>query len=214
VTYIDLSEAHVNTVRARDRERGGGLAAIHQGTALRLDLPPRSFGIVLNMGPMYHLIPAERSAALGQMRGVLRDDGVLVSTYISRFAALMDGYKKGYIRDPGYVTLALGDVVHGIHDSPDDDNYFTLAFMHYPEEVASELTKAGFSMLDLCAVEGLFWTYPNLGEYTDDPKCFARLLEHAELIEHEASVMGASAHLLAVAQKSVDQRDHRGQVAG
>jgi hypothetical protein len=135
------------------------------------------------------------------MRRVLSDDGVLVSAYISRFAALMDGYKRRWISNPAYESLSVEDARHGVHDSPDDDKYFTLAFMHRPEEIAAELQTAGFEMLELLAVEGLFWTYPHLAEFVEDPESFARLLSHVELLEREPSIMGASAHFLSTAHK-------------
>jgi SAM-dependent methyltransferase len=158
VGYVDLSDVHVAGVRARNAAAASKLLSISEGTALALPFPPRSFDVVLNMGPMYHLPGAERQVALGEMSRVLRSDGLLVGSYISRFAALMDGYKKDLIRDPAYAPLALGDLEHGRHDAPDDDRYFTLAYMHRPEEIAPELLRAGLRVLEVCAVEGLFWT--------------------------------------------------------
>ena len=147
------------------------------------------------MGPMYHLPPGkERIEALREMHRVLCDAGLL-------FSALLDGYKKRWISNPVYEALSLDDVKHGVHDSPDDDKYFTLAFMHRPEEVCDELCAGGFEMLDLIAVEGLLWTYPHLGGFVDDQEAFSHFLDHAELLEKESSVMGASAHFLAIARK-------------
>lgn len=198
MTFLDLSDVHVAFVRERNREAQVKLADIREGSALSVDLPDRAFDVALLMGPLYHLPPEGRVAALREMRRVLRDDGILVTAYISRFAALMDGYRKGFIADPAYEPLAVGDLEHGKHDSPDDDKYFTLAYMHRPDEVAPELEAAGFLALDVVAVEGFYWTYPHLGGFVDDPASFARLLEHAALIEREPSIMGASAHFLAV----------------
>jgi SAM-dependent methyltransferase len=202
VTFVDLSDVHVATVRDKNRDSRAKLHDIREGSALTLDFAAESFDVALIMGPLYHLPPEERARALREMHRVLRKDGLLVSAYISRFAALMDGYRKGYIRDPVYAPLATGDVEHGMHDSPDDDKYFTMAFMHRPDEVAPELKAAGFRILDVLAVEGLFWTYPHLGEFVEDRERFARLLQHAELIEKESSVMGASAHFLAISAKA------------
>jgi SAM-dependent methyltransferase len=201
VTFLDLSDVHVRAAEQRSAAAAVRLAEIRQGTALALPWPDVGFDMVLNMGPMYHLPPDQRQKALAEMRRVLRPAGLLVSAYISRFAALMDGYDEGYISDPGYIALALGDIVGGRHDPPSHGRYFTEAYMHRPEEIPSELERAGFRVLDLCAVEGVFWTYPNLKQYTSDPDSFSRLLEHAALIEREPSMMGASAHLLSVAMK-------------
>ncbi len=201
VSFIDLSDEQVATVAARDAQVTARLASIAQGTALDLRFPEKSFDVVLAMGPLYHLPPSERLVALGEMRRVLRDEGFIACAYISRFAALMDGYKKGLIYDPAYVPLALGDIERGVHDSPDDDRYFTLAYMHRPEEIVPELERAGFCTRELCAVEGFFQTYPHLERFVEDPESFSQLLKHAELVEKEPSLMGASAHLLAIATK-------------
>ncbi len=197
VTYVDLSDLHVRWVRERNETTAAKITSISEGTALDLSFPQGSFDVVLNMGPMYHLPAGDRRKALEQSRRVLREGGLLVTAYISRFAALMDGYKKDLILDPVYVPLAIGDLKSGTHDSPNDDKYFTLAYMHRPEEIRPELEAAGLRVLDVLAVEGLFWTYPHLGQYVKDQHQYARLLEYAELIEREPSVMGASAHLLA-----------------
>jgi SAM-dependent methyltransferase len=205
VHYVDLSEAQAAMVTASDESAEAKLASISTGTATDLSFGDRSFDVVLNMGPMYHLAPAERPMALSEMRRVLRDDGLLVCAYISRFAALMDGYRKGWISDPVYNSLAVADIESGTHDSPDDDKYFTLAYMHRPEEIAPELASAGFGTLALYAVEGFFWTYPHLGQFEENPQTWRQLLAHAERLETEPSLLGASAHMLAMAAKSQEK---------
>jgi SAM-dependent methyltransferase len=198
VTFLDLSNVHVETVRQLDAQGGAKLAAILEGSVLALPFADLSFDAVLNMGPLYHLPPDLRHAALAEIRRVLRPDGFMVTAYISRFAALMDGYREDFVADPAFEALALGDIRHGRHDGPPHGRYFTVAYMHRPEEVAPELEKAGFEVREVCAVEGFWWTFPNLAAYTSDAGRFAQLLGHARLVEKEPSVMGASAHLLAV----------------
>lgn len=205
VSFVDPSEAQVASVRAKNKQSESKLISTKEGFAHSIDAPEDSFDIVLNMGPMYHLPPGEeRIRALQEMRRLLSDEGLLFSAYISRLAALMDGYKKCWIANPEYEMLSLGDLKHGIHDGPDDDKYFTLAYMHRPAEVASELASGGFEMVDLLAVEGFFWTYPHLEDFVDDEEAFIRLLFHAQLIEKESSLMGASAHFLSVARKNLN----------
>lgn len=207
VAFVDLSRVQVELVRARDDQSQSKLASITVGHAGSLDFPPNSFDMVLNMGPMYHLPPGrERTAALQEMGRVLTDGGLLVSAYISRFAALMDGYRKSWVSNPVYEGLALADARTGVHDSPDDLKYYTLAYMHRPEEIRPELEASGYEVMDVVAVEGFFWTYPHLGELQSEPEGFARLLDHAEAVEREPSLMGASAHLLAIAIKGKGRR--------
>jgi 2-polyprenyl-3-methyl-5-hydroxy-6-metoxy-1,4-benzoquinol methylase len=201
VTFVDLSDVHVRCVRERNETTAGRITSISKGTALDLSFPQGSFDVVLNMGPKYHLPAGDRQKELGQSGRVLREGGLLVTAYISRFAALMDGYKKDLVLDPVYVPLAIGDLKSGTHDSPDDGKCFTLAYMHRPEELRPELEAAGFRVVDVLAVEGLFWKYPHPGQYVQAQYQYARLLEYAELIEREPSVLGASPHLLAVSAR-------------
>jgi SAM-dependent methyltransferase len=201
VSFVDLSPGHVALVNSQNEQCQHKLVAIMQGNALGLEFKNEAFDVVLCMGPMYHLSPAKRLLAYKEVHRVLRNDGLAIFAYISRFAAIMDGYKKGMIADPVYIPLAEGDIRKGIHESPNDERYFTLAYMHKPEEVEPEISTAGFSLQELIGVEGIFWTYPNLAEYMEDEIARERLLGHAQMIEHEPSIMGASAHFLAATRK-------------
>jgi SAM-dependent methyltransferase len=201
VTFMDLSDAHVAAVRERNRTADAPLVDVRQGNVLDPDLPPGAFDLVLNMGPMYHLPAGQRLEALHALGLLLNRGGILISAYISPFAALMDGYSDDYILDPEFGPLAIGDIAKGVHEPPGHDRYFTLAYMHRPEEIGPEITAAGLHLRALVAVEGFFWTYQNLGTYTEDPDRFRQLMEHARLIESEPSIMGASAHMLSVAER-------------
>lgn len=201
VTFVDLSEVHVASARDQNNAVEHKLVSIEQGNVVSMPFESASFDFVLNMGPMYHLHEAQRRKALNEIFRLLRKNGTLISAYISRFAAVMDGYKKEWISDPEYNALCVGDLKLGIHQSPDDDKYFTLAYLSRPEEVAPELEACGFQIQELFAVEGFFWTYPHLSSFVEDKEKFARLLEHARMLEKESSVMGASAHFLSIATK-------------
>jgi SAM-dependent methyltransferase len=204
VSFVDLSDGQVASVADMNRAARSKILSMATGSALALDFSDKSFDIVLNMGPLYHLPAAEdRLQALSEMRRVLRDDGLLVSAYISRFASLMDGYRKRLILDPAFPAIVRGDLKRGVHDPPNDDEYFTLAYFHRPEEITPELRTAGFRIIEVLAVEGFFWTYPHLNEFVDEPDRFNQVLEFAAQIESEPSVMGASAHLLSMASKEL-----------
>lgn len=202
VAFVDLSEVHVATADSRNKEAVRKLVSIRQANVVSMPFESESFDLVLNMGPMYHLSRPQRARALKEIARILRKDGVLISAYISRFAAIMDGYKKEWISNPEYNALSVGDLQLGVHQSPDDDKYFTLAYLYRPEEVGPELETCGFQLEALFAVEGFFWTYPHLSEFVDDKDKFAHLLEHARMLEKEPSLMGSSAHFISVAAKT------------
>jgi ubiquinone/menaquinone biosynthesis C-methylase UbiE len=200
VTLIDVSAVHVGIARETNQTHSAKLVDIIEGSALDLPFGEKRFDAILNMGPMYHLPPDARQTALSEMYRVLRPKGVMVSSYISRFASLIDGYNEGYVHDPAYLPFALGAISNGRHDPPADGKYFTLAYMHRPEEVEPEIEKAGFFLLGLYAVEGFFWAHPKIDSYIENEMEFRRLMEHIRLLEKEPSIMGSSAHFLAVSR--------------
>ena len=123
------------------------------------------------------------------MRRVLRDDGLLVSAYISRFASLMYGFKKRLLLDPAYPPIVENDLTHGIHEGPNDDKYFTLAYLHRPEEIVPELEMAGFAVSGVLAVEGLFWTYPHLREFVDDPELDWKVKHYRNVVQEMHAIL-------------------------
>src|SRR5712692_5496745 len=76
--------------------------------------------------------------------------------------------------------------------------YFTTAFFHHPEELRAELCDAGLQNVDVFAVEGVGWMLPTLEAELGHITRKERLLSYLRRVEHEPSLLGASAHLLAI----------------
>jgi hypothetical protein len=90
------------------------------------------------------------------------------------------------------------DVREGQHRNPTRrPHWFTTAFFHLPEEVAD----AGLRLHAVLAVEGPGWVLPDVAERLTDPARRQRLLAAIRRVEAEPSLLGASAHLLAVAHR-------------
>ena len=79
--------------------------------------------------------------------------------------------------------------------------WFTTAYFHRPEELSEEIAGAALDVRQLLAVEGPAWLLGNLEEWLRSEKDTQLLLSWLRRIEAEPSMLGASAHLLAVAQK-------------
>ena len=62
--------------------------------------------------------------------------------------------------------------------------------------------KAGFANPRIFGIEGPGWLFPDVQERMSDPRRRADLLLAARMVESEPSLIGLSAHLLVVAQKS------------
>ena len=65
-----------------------------------------------------------------------------------------------------------------------------------------ETAGAGFANPRIFGIEGPGWLFPDVQERMSDPRRRADLLLAARMVESEPSLIGLSAHLLVVAQKS------------
>jgi ubiquinone/menaquinone biosynthesis C-methylase UbiE len=182
------------------------LASLTVGDARRLGRPDGSVEAVLMLGPLYHLTDrGDRLAALREARRVLRAGGRLLAAGISRFASIFDGLFSGNLDDPAFARIVQRDLQEGQHRNPEDHPaYFTTAFLHHPQALAAEIRAAGLSHETTLAVEGPGWLLPDFEDRWGDPERRSRLLAAVRALEAEPTLLGASAHLLAVAHKSRD----------
>jgi ubiquinone/menaquinone biosynthesis C-methylase UbiE len=197
VTLLDPVELHVTQARA------AGVARAHVGDARALPFADGSADAVLLLGPLYHLVEADdRRRALEEARRVLRPGGVVAPAAISRFASATDGLLKGFVRDPEFERIVENDLRDGRHENPTrDPSWFTTAYFHLPDDLATEVGAAGFELTTLVAIEGIGAWLPDIDDWLDDAERRAVLLRTIARVETEPSLLGASPHLLAVGVK-------------
>lgn len=153
------------------------------------------------MGPLYHLADAaDRQLALREAFRVLRPGGRLLAEVISRYAWIIDATAQGRLTDHGIWDTFDLNLRTGASNTPDRPDEVFWAYFHRIEEVAPEVEQAGFLHERLLAVEGFASSLGNLKELLQEPE---DLLRAIRLIESEPSMVGASAHLMAVASKPV-----------
>ena len=201
---VDIVPLHVEQARrASAQQPAHPLASVSVGDARRLDRAESSVDAVLLLGPMYHLVERmDRVQALREARRVLRSGGVLLVAGISRLASLLEGLVHGFLDDPEFVRIVQGDLKDGRHRNPGNNPaYFTTAFFHQPEELGAEIEEAGLHHEKTLPVEGPGWLLQNFQHHWNDPGRRERLLGAIRLLEDEPSILGASAHLLAVARR-------------
>jgi ubiquinone/menaquinone biosynthesis C-methylase UbiE len=200
VRLVDPVDLHLEQARSHAVSSGVGLTSITHGDARHLEIPSGSADAVLLLGPLYHLVEsADRQRALGEAHRILKRDGVLFAAGISRFASLMAGLSIGAFADPEFRRIVAMDLAFGQHRNPTDNlSYFTTAYFHRPEELAGEVREAGFGDVQMLAVEGPVWSAAAFRQTWDDLAERQNLMEFLSLIEREASVLGASAHFVAL----------------
>ena len=203
VHLIDPVPLHVERARVLSRASEAPLASANVGDARNLDVPDATFDVLLLFGPLYHLTDRrDRVNALAEARRVLVPGGLLLSAYISRFASACDGIQEGALRDATFDAIVDRDLLDGIHQNPTSrPDWFTTAYFHRPEEIRPEIEDAGLCFDNLIAVEGPGWMNQELDTWLDDDAARERLLRVLRRLETEPSLIGASAHILAVAHR-------------
>jgi len=205
VRLIDPVPRHVEQAReASAAQPDHPIAGALAGDARDLPFDDGFADVVLLMGPLYHLTEKEeRLRALREARRTLRPGGLLLAAGISRYASLLDGTFRGFRDDPDFARIVDRDLTEGQHRNPTGNpSYFTTAFFHHPEELAAETREAGFQEQNVVAVEGPMWLLSTFDEIWSDPARRRSLLADTRRIESEPSMLGVSAHLLAVARKA------------
>jgi SAM-dependent methyltransferase len=193
----------VAEARRRSAAADRALASCEVGDARGLEVAGATADIVLLLGPLYHLTDSrDRARALREAARVLKPGGWLFAAAISRWASALDGLARDLFQDPRFAQIVERDVRDGQHRNPTDRlDYFTTAYFHRPDELAEEVLGAGLALHGVYGLEGPAWILPDVSERMANPDRRAALLRAARLLETEASVTGASAHLLAIARR-------------
>ena len=204
VHHIDPVSKHVQQARsASAAQPDHPLASASLGDARSLDVTDASADVVLLMGPLYHLPSrADRIQTLREAHRILKPGGKLIATAINRFASLIDGLVSGYIDDPAFIPILIGDLTDGRHlpESSTPEGYFTTAFLHLPEELESEIAEAGFRQKALLSVQGPGEYATELDERLSDPDRREQLLGLIRRVETERTLLGMASHFVVIAE--------------
>jgi ubiquinone/menaquinone biosynthesis C-methylase UbiE len=200
VHLLDAAPRLVEEARRRSVASPHRPLSCQVGDARALPFDDGVADAVLLLGPLYHLTePADRRRALEEARRVLRPDGALFAAAISRCASALGGLAWDLIADPSFATIVERDLKEGQHRNATGNwDYFTTAYFHRPDELQAEVTSAGFTCEAVFGLEGPVWILPDFAERWADSRRREELLRVARAVEQEDSVVGMSAHLLAV----------------
>jgi ubiquinone/menaquinone biosynthesis C-methylase UbiE len=202
VHLLDPVPLHVEQAReVASSDPAAGFTA-ELGDARELTTTSESQDAVLLFGPLYHLTeePA-RQQALTEAWRVLRPGGRLLAMAICRFASLLDGLYEGWLDNPVFQPIVDRDLVDGQHRNPDPvgrPEFFTTAYFHTPQGLASEMKAGGFAHVAVYGVEGPGWP---LRQEWSEPRRREQILFAARAVETEPALIGFSDHLIATGTK-------------
>ena len=200
VHLVDVSRRLVDEARKQNERLARPIASLTVSDARELPQPDGFADAVLVMGPLYHLQrEADRAAALAEAARVLRPAGLVVVAAISRYASALDGLARQRSDDPAFVRIRNRDLEDGHHfNESRHPEYFTTAYFHRPEDLRLELQHAGFEQVRVLGVEGPGWMLGDFENRWADPVSRRDIVDVARALESEASIVGASAHLIGI----------------
>ena len=204
VHLVDPVDLHVEQAKeASNRQPEYPIASVSLGDARSLRFSSESADAVLLLGPLYHLIDkSDRLLALEEAYRVLRSGGVMVAAGISRFASMLDSFFEDRLGNQVHRDIVENDLKTGYHRNLTDNlKYFTDAYLHSPDVLSSEIIEAGFQRQATLAVEGPAWLFESFKKYWVDPDLRPMVLDIIRKVEAEPSILGMSAHILAIGTK-------------
>jgi len=181
-------------------------ARVVRGDASCLPRASESAHYVLMYGPLYHLLARDaRRQALVEANRVLHVGGILFAVAMSRFAFTLSMLFGDLVHDQELTCALLAELESGQHREPSTPSSsnanFTSAHVHTPLQLRRELSDAGFDVVQLLAVEGPLWLLAELDASWQNAEKKATLLQLLRRVEAEPSLLGTSAHIIAVARK-------------
>jgi hypothetical protein len=204
VHLIDPVPLHVDEAKKQSQQSNRPLSSINLGEARGLEFEDNYFDIVLLFGPLYHLIQKkERIAALLESKRVTRKGGMMFCAVISRFAFLFDVFFNGImeVNDKSINSIERHINSGQIRSSNESPGSFTTAYAHQPDELKEEIVAAGLNLERLIAIDGFAWFLTNFEQKWQNDEYKNPLLKISQSIESNESVLGISAHIMAVVTK-------------
>ena len=206
VTLFDLSMGCLQLAQTRARDAGLILAGCLRGTATDLgQFGEERFDVVLLMGPLYHLLDAKsRERAVKEARKVLRKNGLIFATFITRYAPVRWSAKN----EPewllqGKELLETGVWRPSVTGVPSSTRVgFTDSYFAQPAEIKPLMNKGGFEDVDLIGCEGgISLIEEKINGLNGN--AFDAWVDLNYRLGEDPSLHGAAEHLLYIGRKSV-----------
>jgi 2-polyprenyl-3-methyl-5-hydroxy-6-metoxy-1,4-benzoquinol methylase len=197
VTLLDLSHKNIEEAKIKANTAGINIERYICGNALTLeDYSLGEFDVILLMGPLYHLIgEQERRLCLEQALGHLKTGGIIIATWISKYAPIIDNLK--YLESGFEVESLLRYLSNGIND---ENEGFTTAYFEDPERIIQEMESYHLQTMDFIGIENILSTREtDLNKMNEED--FNKWLKICIELSRDKNLWGMSEHFLYVGRK-------------
>ncbi|GLB24095.1 methyltransferase [Lacrimispora xylanolytica] len=186
VTSCDLVPHNVE--RMNKHEKSTLLQGIQVANVLDLStFGDESFDVVLCMGALYHLGEEERLITVQECKRLLKPGGVIVLSYINRFAQFFVYLEEG--------LKNIGDGIRIFQDKTDSVFTFTT-----PDEIEKLASQCGIRKMHHIGQDGMMYA---LGEkmHGVSEESLEQLYQYHLATCEEPSILGASVHGMYIGMK-------------
>ena len=201
VTLLDLSQKNLDFAQDKAKEMAITLTAFVHGDATQLpQLPYEQYDAILMFGPLYHLTAVSaRNKAIAEAIRVLRPNGLLFVSFITRMAPIRDTA----LRHPNWIVenpdLWREIVEEGVNRAGDHTR-FTDAYFAWPNEIRPFMEAHQLETILELGLEGVVSGHEaEMNRAPDD--VFAEWVKINYQLGQRLDMLGAADHILYIGQK-------------
>jgi len=202
VHLIDPVNKHIQQAQKRASKLKKPFTAA-LGEARSLDFPTASTDVIIEHGPLYHLQQrADRIKALKEAYRVLKPGGIMLGFAINHSVSTLTGLLNGMIHDDQFYNMCMDELKTGLHNPPAAwPGILPEAFFHKPNELLDEVTEAGFTRVELRAVEGMIWLDAKYFESRSNPDKKEKMMSLLKSTEQSMELLCFSPHMMVCGRK-------------
>ncbi len=195
VTLVDLSARNIEEAKTKTAEQGIVLDAAIIADILNFTSPDK-FDCVLLMGPLYHLLTeSERRMAVENSLSLLKPGGIIIASFISNYAPLMDSLSK---MSP---VVSSDDLLKYLTNGINcEDDGFTTAYFSSSAEAQHLMSGFGLTQLAFAGVESVIGLKEAELRTLEEPE-YKKWIEIGYALSQDANVIGTSFHFLYIGKK-------------
>lgn len=196
VSLLDLSNKNIEVAKAKAKELNIELENYIHGNALQLDEYEEKYDVILLMGPLYHLVKEEeRRLAVENSLRLLKSGGIIVASFISKYAPIQDNLIQ---------PCKINDIKALLNYLNDGENKagqgFTSAYFSSPNEAMSLMSDFGIQELVFAGIENILGCKEK-EIYSLNEEEYNKWIEICFQLSTDKNLIGTSQHFLYIGQK-------------